>query len=127
MPSVTACVEESEEKQDCHLVLPASPLGCKSDGPFCASSGNAKGTGFVGTGVALLVVLTTVLLVKEQGAAGPAKINRVCNLGIKRCTSFPTLLAVLVLPQGFHWEGKDFSLWGWSVGLLDTPAASPEI
>lgn len=98
MPGATACVEQSEEKQDCRLVLPASPLGCRSDGPFSASSGDANSAGFVGIRVALRVVLTTVLLVKEQGAAGPAEINRMCNLGIKLCASFPALLAVLVLP-----------------------------
>lgn len=32
-------------------------------------------TQFVGTRVALLVLLPTVLLVKEPGAAGPAKTN----------------------------------------------------
>lgn len=53
---------------------------------------------------------------KEQGTAVPAKTTWECSLGIKCCTSFPKLFAVLVLPQGFHWEGKDVALWGCSMG-----------
>lgn len=74
MRGVTAFMEDSEERQDRDLIFPASPLGCKSGGPS-GRSGVADVTEFVGTRVVVLVLLTAVLLLKEQGAAGPAKMN----------------------------------------------------
>lgn len=71
MHGVTAFMEE---RQDCDLIFPASPLGCKSGGPS-EISGDADVTEFVGRRVTLLVLLTTVLLLKEHGAAGPAEIT----------------------------------------------------
>lgn len=70
---------------------------------------------FAGIRVALAVWLPAVLLLKERGAASPAEMNCEGQEGIKPPVHF-LRSAVLVLPQGFHWEGEDLVLWGCSMG-----------
>lgn len=129
MQHVTACVEESEERQDCDLIFPPSPLGCRSGGPSSEGSRGANVTEFAGTRVVLLVLLTTGVKrnkVQLSLQRQPESVVWESNAALH----FLHSLQCLCFPKVFTGRGRMLPCgdvaWGGSVGLLDAPAASPE-
>lgn len=109
------CASCLEERQDGERTLPASPSGAGGGGGPSASSGDGNAAESAGTRVVLLVRLPTVLLLKERGAASPAKMNCEGREGIDPPSSFPVLCSACASP-GFSLGRKRAGLMGMQHG-----------